>query len=127
MFGTEQGKQAPADNYLGVKCFTAVVSKNLCGLTDKVLLFTRKWVILYLLKMLLLAVCTILFIVCTVFTSQYVSKIQPEPYMDEIFHIPQVQQYCKFNFTHVSILNGSWHVRTQVSPYDLERRLTQEL
>ncbi|KAK7255843.1 hypothetical protein RIF29_29266 [Crotalaria pallida] len=30
-----------------------------------------------------------------------VNRIVPEPYMDEIFHIPQAQQYCKGNF-------GSW-------------------
>lgn len=30
-----------------------------------------------------------------------VNHIVPEPYMDEIFHIPQAQQYCKGNF-------GSW-------------------
>ncbi|KAJ7950335.1 Dol-P-Glc:Glc(2)Man(9)GlcNAc(2)-PP-Dol alpha-1,2-glucosyltransferase [Quillaja saponaria] len=33
--------------------------------------------------------------------SILVNRIVPEPYMDEIFHIPQVQQYCKGNF-------GSW-------------------
>ena len=26
----------------------------------------------------------------------------PEPYMDEIFHVPQAQHYCRGNFTHVS-------------------------
>ncbi|KAI5429912.1 variant 6, glucosyltransferase [Lathyrus oleraceus] len=30
-----------------------------------------------------------------------VNRIVTEPYMDEIFHIPQAQQYCKGNF-------GSW-------------------
>nr|GMC85737.1 dol-P-Glc:Glc(2)Man(9)GlcNAc(2)-PP-Dol alpha-1,2-glucosyltransferase isoform X1 [Ipomoea batatas] len=30
--------------------------------------------------------------------SILVSRIVPEPYMDEIFHIPQAQQYCKGNF-----------------------------
>ena len=29
-----------------------------------------------------------------------VNKTVPEPYMDEIFHIPQVQQYCAGNFSH---------------------------
>lgn len=33
--------------------------------------------------------------------SLVVNHIVPEPYMDEIFHIPQAQQYCKGNF-------GSW-------------------
>lgn len=27
-----------------------------------------------------------------------INHIVPEPYMDEIFHIPQAQQYCKGNF-----------------------------
>ncbi|KAF6137773.1 hypothetical protein GIB67_040481 [Kingdonia uniflora] len=30
--------------------------------------------------------------------SLMVNKIVPEPYMDEIFHIPQAQQYCRGNF-----------------------------
>ncbi|XP_020206047.1 dol-P-Glc:Glc(2)Man(9)GlcNAc(2)-PP-Dol alpha-1,2-glucosyltransferase isoform X2 [Cajanus cajan] len=34
-------------------------------------------------------------------TTIMVNRIVPEPYMDEIFHIPQAQQYCKGNF-------GSW-------------------
>jgi len=28
-----------------------------------------------------------------------VTKVVPEPYMDEIFHIPQAQRYCSGNFT----------------------------
>ncbi|MCL7039796.1 hypothetical protein MKW94_016056, partial [Papaver nudicaule] len=30
--------------------------------------------------------------------SLLVNHIVPDPYMDEIFHIPQAQQYCKGNF-----------------------------
>uniref|UniRef100_A0A0V0GGS1 Dol-P-Glc:Glc(2)Man(9)GlcNAc(2)-PP-Dol alpha-1,2-glucosyltransferase n=1 Tax=Solanum chacoense TaxID=4108 RepID=A0A0V0GGS1_SOLCH len=30
--------------------------------------------------------------------SILVNRIVTEPYMDEIFHIPQAQQYCKGNF-----------------------------
>ncbi|KAJ8537799.1 hypothetical protein K7X08_014339 [Anisodus acutangulus] len=30
--------------------------------------------------------------------SILVNRIVPQPYMDEIFHIPQAQQYCKGNF-----------------------------
>ncbi|XP_052177049.1 dol-P-Glc:Glc(2)Man(9)GlcNAc(2)-PP-Dol alpha-1,2-glucosyltransferase isoform X3 [Diospyros lotus] len=33
--------------------------------------------------------------------SILVNRIVPDPYMDEIFHVPQAQQYCKGNF-------GSW-------------------
>ncbi|XP_071908117.1 dol-P-Glc:Glc(2)Man(9)GlcNAc(2)-PP-Dol alpha-1,2-glucosyltransferase-like [Coffea arabica] len=31
--------------------------------------------------------------------SILVNHIVPEPYMDEIFHVPQAQKYCKANFT----------------------------
>uniref|UniRef100_A0A2C9JD25 Dol-P-Glc:Glc(2)Man(9)GlcNAc(2)-PP-Dol alpha-1,2-glucosyltransferase n=2 Tax=Biomphalaria glabrata TaxID=6526 RepID=A0A2C9JD25_BIOGL len=31
---------------------------------------------------------------------QLVQKAQNNPYMDEIFHIPQAQQYCRSNFSH---------------------------
>lgn len=31
--------------------------------------------------------------------SILVNRIVPDPYMDEIFHVPQAQQYCKGNFT----------------------------
>nr|XP_043635127.1 dol-P-Glc:Glc(2)Man(9)GlcNAc(2)-PP-Dol alpha-1,2-glucosyltransferase isoform X2 [Erigeron canadensis] len=30
--------------------------------------------------------------------SIFVNHIVPQPYMDEIFHVPQVQEYCKGNF-----------------------------
>lgn len=30
--------------------------------------------------------------------SIVVNRVVPEPYMDEIFHVPQAQQYCKGNF-----------------------------
>lgn len=30
--------------------------------------------------------------------SILVNQVVPEPYMDEIFHVPQAQQYCKGNF-----------------------------
>ncbi|CAL1527084.1 unnamed protein product [Lymnaea stagnalis] len=30
---------------------------------------------------------------------QFIQQVQKEPYMDEIFHVPQAQQYCSFNFT----------------------------
>ncbi|BAT84445.1 hypothetical protein LR48_Vigan03g137400 [Vigna angularis] len=38
---------------------------------------------------------------CVIPASIMVNRIVPEPYMDEIFHIPQAEQYCKGNF-------GSW-------------------
>ena len=30
----------------------------------------------------------------------WLSSLQPSPYMDEIFHIPQAQNYCTYNFSH---------------------------
>ncbi len=31
-----------------------------------------------------------------------IDQRQPEPYMDEIFHIPQAQRYCEGRFTQVN-------------------------
>ena len=31
-----------------------------------------------------------------------VNQIQPEPYLDEIYHIPQALEYCQGNFSHVT-------------------------
>lgn len=33
--------------------------------------------------------------------SSHINEIQPSPYLDEIYHLPQAQEYCKGNFTHV--------------------------
>ncbi|CDU22463.1 related to Alpha-1,2 glucosyltransferase ALG10 [Sporisorium scitamineum] len=43
---------------------------------------------------------TLIFIAVTVLTSTLISRVQPTPYIDEIFHIPQAQRYC-------SALSGS--------------------
>ncbi|SPO30072.1 related to Alpha-1,2 glucosyltransferase ALG10 [Ustilago trichophora] len=37
---------------------------------------------------------TLLFLSITVLTSSLVSRAQPTPYIDEIFHIPQAQRFC---------------------------------
>ncbi len=34
--------------------------------------------------------------------AYYVTNLVPEPYMDEIFHIPQAQRYCQGKFLEVS-------------------------
>lgn len=39
------------------------------------------------------------YIAVAAIASQLVNIIVPQPYLDEIFHIPQAQQYCKGNFT----------------------------
>ncbi|CAG5136795.1 unnamed protein product [Candidula unifasciata] len=47
----------------------------------------------------------VLFLVASVLTLvsyltlKYVHGVQDAPYMDEIFHIPQAQQYCSYNFS----------------------------
>ena len=35
--------------------------------------------------------------------SYQINQHIPEPYMDEIFHIPQAQKYCQGDFFHVSL------------------------
>lgn len=32
--------------------------------------------------------------------SSYINEIQPTPYLDEIYHVPQAQEYCNGNFTY---------------------------
>lgn len=34
---------------------------------------------------------------------ELMSHAQPSPYMDEIFHIPQAQRYCKGKFLEVGM------------------------
>lgn len=36
-------------------------------------------------------------VTCTLF--EYMNHLQPTPYLDEVFHIPQAQKYCDGNFT----------------------------
>ncbi|GFO42816.1 Dol-p-glc:glc(2)man(9)glcnac(2)-pp-dol alpha-1,2-glucosyltransferase [Plakobranchus ocellatus] len=38
-------------------------------------------------------------LVSSVIVLNLMSNVQHEPYMDEIFHIPQAQQYCAYNFS----------------------------
>ena len=40
------------------------------------------------------------FLGATIGILKIVEETQPEPYMDEIFHIPQAQNYCSYNFSH---------------------------
>ncbi|XP_076369992.1 alpha-1,2-glucosyltransferase Alg10 [Tachypleus tridentatus] len=41
----------------------------------------------------------VIFAVFTIILFNIIYRTQPTPYMDEIFHIPQTQSYCKGNFT----------------------------
>ena len=31
------------------------------------------------------------------------NAVQPIPYLDEIYHVPQAQEYCRGNFSYVSV------------------------
>lgn len=50
------------------------------------------------------ALCSTNFLVsCLIFSK--VTREQREPYMDEIFHIPQAQKYCQGKFSEVKELS----------------------
>lgn len=36
--------------------------------------------------------------------SNKINDIQPIPYLDEIYHIPQAQEYCRGNFSYVTLI-----------------------
>jgi DIE2/ALG10 family len=46
-----------------------------------------------------------IYTILSFFILLLIDKTQPEPYLDEVFHVPQAQVYCEGNFTHVSILS----------------------
>lgn len=49
-----------------------------------------------------LLVCLLsVYVAVLVFISNKINEIQPIPYLDEIYHVPQAQEYCKGNFSHV--------------------------
>lgn len=37
--------------------------------------------------------------------SWKINQVQTIPYLDEIYHVPQAQEYCRGNFSYVSISN----------------------
>lgn len=43
--------------------------------------------------------CMAVFVAFSVFVSQKVNRIVPNPYIDEIFHLRQCQTYCEYKFT----------------------------
>ena len=45
----------------------------------------------------------VIYTILSFFILWLIDKTQPEPYLDEVFHVPQAQIYCQGNFTHVSI------------------------
>jgi len=56
--------------------------------------------------------------------SNKINEIQPIPYLDEIYHVPQAQEYCSGNFSHVThnqvvfrVINGiSFSILNSVGP-----------
>ena len=42
-----------------------------------------------------------LLVALTIGVSHRFNAEQPAPYMDELFHVPQVQHYCAGNYTEV--------------------------
>ncbi len=42
------------------------------------------------------------FAVVSGFFFTIINRTRPEPYMDEIFHVPQAQRYCQGRYTEVS-------------------------
>ena len=55
----------------------------------------------------LLWLSTGLYVAVSAFLFTLINSVQPEPYMDEIFHIPQARKYCNGKFTEVC-LKFSW-------------------
>lgn len=45
-----------------------------------------------------------LIVVLSLSIALYINYVQPKPYMDEVFHVPQAQQYCNGNFSSVRYL-----------------------
>jgi hypothetical protein len=41
-----------------------------------------------------------LFLVFHILAFAVVSQVAPDPYIDEIFHVPQAQAYCAGNFSY---------------------------
>jgi len=48
----------------------------------------------------------------TFMIHQKVYNVQPEPYLDEVFHVPQNQRYCALNSS-VSYILSFWHSVTK--------------
>jgi alpha-1,2-glucosyltransferase len=51
------------------------------------------------------ATVTALLVVVTLYIFNVVYEVQPLPFLDEIFHIPQAEKYCRGLFTEVSTMH----------------------
>lgn len=54
---------------------------------------------------------TVVLLLCSIKIATLVNSIVPEPYMDEIFHIPQAQRYCNDG-----IFNAQWDDKITTLP-----------
>ena len=44
---------------------------------------------------------SVVYVAALLMASSQINKIQPVPYLDEIYHVPQAQEYCRGNFSYV--------------------------
>jgi hypothetical protein len=51
------------------------------------------------------AAVTTLIVIITLYIFNVIYEVQPSPFLDEIFHIPQAEKYCKGLFREVSGIN----------------------
>ncbi|XP_066581431.1 dol-P-Glc:Glc(2)Man(9)GlcNAc(2)-PP-Dol alpha-1,2-glucosyltransferase [Prorops nasuta] len=66
----------------------------------------------------------LIFLIITIWLFKYLNTIQPNYFVDEVFHIPQTLQYCNGNFTHwnpkITTLPGLYIVTALIlTPFDL--------
>lgn len=55
-------------------------------------------------KRYVIAMAVLVYAAVTWIILNVVDQTQPIPYLDEIYHVPQAQEYCKGNLTYVRIL-----------------------
>lgn len=41
------------------------------------------------------------YVAALLMVSDQINMVQPAPYLDEIYHVPQAQEYCRGNFSYV--------------------------
>lgn len=71
----------------------------------------------------------LLYAACGITVLKVINEVQGKPYMDEIFHIPQAQQYCHGNLSEVrpeltlSIQHRLRYNSTETAPINTSKRL----
>lgn len=51
------------------------------------------------------ATVTALLVIVTLYIFNVIYEVQPLPFLDEIFHIPQAEKYCRGLFREVSMVH----------------------